>query len=161
MACPTERRANVDVVAFVDDMSKKLSASNDLFDLCYRHIAASGMALRALGMPAPTATAHDAKEALLKRVSLVESLTNDELARLAARLSRHEYQANQQILASETVPDGLSIVHSGVLSPTPNRREVAKLRVLGRTKRLAKRDCSPDFLCTFPSRHLPLACYIK
>ncbi|REE19541.1 small-conductance mechanosensitive channel [Paraburkholderia sp. BL27I4N3] len=120
-----------EVVGFVDDMSKKLSASNELFDLCYRHLAASGVALRALGMPAPIATAHDAKEALLKRVNLFESLTSDEVTRLAARLSRHEYQANQQVLASETVPDSLSIVHSGVLAVTyaesSGAREIARI----------------------------------
>jgi small-conductance mechanosensitive channel len=120
-----------EVVGFVDDMNKKLSASNELFDLCYRHLAASGVALRALGMPAPTPTAHDAKEALLKRVSLFESLTGDEVTWLAARLSRHEYQANQQILTSEAVPDSLSIVHSGVLAVTfaesSGSREIARI----------------------------------
>jgi hypothetical protein len=120
-----------EVVGFVDDMNKKLSASNELFDLCYRHLAASGVALRALGMPAPTPVAHDAREALLKRVSLFESLTSDEVTRLAARLSRHEYQANQQVLAAETVPDSLSIVHSGVLAVTyaesSGSREIARI----------------------------------
>jgi CRP-like cAMP-binding protein len=82
-------------------------------------------------MPAPTPTAHDAKEALLKRVSLFESLTGDEVTWLAARLSRHEYQANQQILTSEAVPDSLSIVHSGVLAVTfaesSGSREIARI----------------------------------
>jgi small-conductance mechanosensitive channel len=120
-----------EVVAFVDDMSKKLAVSNELFDLCYRHLAASDVTLRALGVAAPAVTAHDAKEALLKRVSLFESLTDDEVARLAKRLSRHEYQANQQLLAPETVPDSLSIVHSGVLSVTFSEssgdREIARV----------------------------------
>ncbi|KAA1007778.1 mechanosensitive ion channel [Paraburkholderia panacisoli] len=120
-----------EVVGFVDDMNKKLSVSNELFDLCYRHLAASGVALRALGMPAPASTALDAKEALLKRVALFESLTSDEVTRLASRLSRHEYQANQQILASETVPDSLWIVHSGVLAvifaEASGSREIARI----------------------------------
>lgn len=120
-----------EVVGFVDDMNRKLSATNELFDLCYRHLAASGVALRALGMPAPISTAHDVREALLKRVGLFESLTSDEVTRLASRLSRHEYQANQQILASETVPDSLSIVHSGVLAviyaESSRSREIARI----------------------------------
>jgi small-conductance mechanosensitive channel len=120
-----------EVAGFVDDMSKKLSASNELFDLCYRHLAASGVALRALGVPAPASTALDSKEALLKRVSLFESLTSAEVTWLAARLSRHEYQVNQQVLASETVPDSLSIVHSGVLGVTyaepSGSREIARI----------------------------------
>jgi hypothetical protein len=120
-----------EVVGFVDDMNKKLSVSNELFDLCYRHLAASGVALRALGMPAPVSTARDAKEALMKRVSLFESLTGDEVTLLASRLSRHEYQANQRILTPETVPDKLSIVHSGVLAVTYGEssanREIARI----------------------------------
>jgi small-conductance mechanosensitive channel len=120
-----------EVVAFVDDMSKKLAVSNELFDLCYRHLAASDVILRALGVAAPAVAAHDAKEALLRRVSLFESLSEEEVARLAKRLSRHEYQANQQILAPETVPDSLSIVHSGVLSVTfsesSGEREIARI----------------------------------
>ncbi|SAL85962.1 transporter, small conductance mechanosensitive ion channel MscS family protein [Caballeronia terrestris] len=120
-----------EVAAFVDDMSKKLAVSNELFDLCYRHLAAAGVNLRALGVSPSAVTAHDAKEALLKRVSLFESLSEEEVVRLAKRLSRHEYQANQQILAPETVPDSLSIVHSGVLSVTFSEssgdREVARI----------------------------------
>jgi signal-transduction protein with cAMP-binding, CBS, and nucleotidyltransferase domain len=112
-------------------MSKKLAVSNELFDLCYRHLAASDVILRALGVAAPAVAAHDAKEALLRRVSLFESLSEEEVARLAKRLSRHEYQANQQILAPETVPDSLSIVHSGVLSVTfsesSGEREIARI----------------------------------
>ena len=112
----TANTVQYELVAFVDDMGKKLAVSNDLFDLCYRHLAAAGIALRALGMPAPTLTNRDEKEALLKRVSLFNSLSGEEVTRLAKRLSRHEYEANHQILAPDTVPDNLSIVHSGVLS---------------------------------------------
>jgi small-conductance mechanosensitive channel len=120
-----------EVVAFVDDMNKKLITSNELFDLCYRHLAASGVTLRSLGVPAPAFAAHDAKEALLSRVGLFESLTGDEVTRLAERLSRHEYQANQQVLAPDTVPDSLSIVYSGVLSvrlsESEEDREIARV----------------------------------
>ncbi|TCK35317.1 small-conductance mechanosensitive channel [Paraburkholderia sp. BL8N3] len=120
-----------EVVAFVDDMNKKLAVSNELFDLCYRHLAASDVTLRALGVAGPATTAPDAKEALLKRVTLFESLTADEVTRLAKRLSRHEYQADQQVLAPDTVPDSLSIVHSGVLSVRLSElagdREIARI----------------------------------
>lgn len=120
-----------EVGGFVDDMDKKLATSNDLFDLCYRHLAASGLTPRSLGVSAPAVTAHDVKEALLTRVSLFESLTADEVARLAKRLTRHEYQAHQQVLAPDTVPDSLSIVHSGVLSVSfseaSTEREIARI----------------------------------
>jgi small-conductance mechanosensitive channel len=120
-----------EVVGFVDDMGKKLATSNELFDLCYRHLAASGVLLRALGVSAPAVMAHDVKEALLRRVSLFESLTSEEVTRLAKRLSRHEYEVNQQILAADKVPDSLSIIHSGVLSvtlrDTSGEREIARV----------------------------------
>ncbi|WP_233887700.1 mechanosensitive ion channel family protein [Paraburkholderia flagellata] len=120
-----------EVVGFVDDMSKKRVTSNELFDLCYRHLAASGVSLRALGVPAPVIEAHDAKEGLLKRVSLFESLSAEEVTQLAKRLSRHEYPANQQILAPDTVPDSLAIIYAGVLSVTfresSGERELARI----------------------------------
>ncbi|MEM5310514.1 mechanosensitive ion channel family protein [Paraburkholderia sp. JHI869] len=120
-----------EVVGFVDDMGKKRATSNELFDLCYRHLAASGVSLRALGVPAPIMEAHDAKEGLLKRVSLFESLSAEEVRQLAKRLSRHEYQANQQILAPDTVPDSLAIIYAGVLSVTfresSGERELARI----------------------------------
>jgi small-conductance mechanosensitive channel len=120
-----------EVVAYVDAMNKKLPASNELFDLCFRHLASSGIAMRALGVPAPIDIGHDAKEALLRQVSLFETLTGDEIMRLAQRLSRHEYEANQQLLAPDTVPDSLSIIVSGVLSVTFSEasgdRELARI----------------------------------
>lgn len=127
----TPNSVQYEVVAFVDDMNKKLAASNELFDLCYRHLASSDVALRALGVAAPAETTHDAKEALLKRVGIFESLTGDEVKRLATRLSRHEYQEHQVISAPDTVPDSLSIVASGVLSVRFNEpsgeREIARV----------------------------------
>lgn len=127
----TPNSVQYEVVAFVDDMNKKLAVSSELFDLCYRHLAAAGVALRALGVPAPALTTSDEKEALLKRVSLFANLSGEEVTRLAKQLSRHEYQANHQVLAPETVPDSLSIVHSGVLSvsiiESGNSREIARI----------------------------------
>lgn len=127
----TANSVQYEVVAFVDDMNKKLAVSNELFDLCYRHLAAAGVALRALGVPATALTTSDEKEALLKRVSLFANLSGEEVTRLAKHLSRHEYQAGHQLLAPETVPDSLSIVHSGVLSvsivESANSREIARL----------------------------------
>ncbi|MEZ2353403.1 mechanosensitive ion channel domain-containing protein [Caballeronia sp. RCC_10] len=127
----TANSVQYEVVAFVDDMNKKLAVSSELFDLCFRHLAAAGVGLRALGVPAPALTSRDEKEALLRRVSLFDSLSVEEVTRLAKRLSRHEYQANHQVLAPDTVPDSLSIVHSGVLSVSiveaSSSREIARV----------------------------------
>ncbi|KDR34128.1 MULTISPECIES: mechanosensitive ion channel family protein [Caballeronia] len=127
----TTNSVQYEVVAFVDDMNKKLAVCNELFDLCYRHLTAAGVAWRALGVAAPALASRDEKEALLRRVDLFDSLSGEEITRLAKRLSRHEYQANHQILAPDTVPDSLSIVHSGVLSvavvEAAGAREVARI----------------------------------
>ncbi|WP_250453022.1 mechanosensitive ion channel family protein [Caballeronia sp. ATUFL_M2_KS44] len=127
----TVNSVQYEVVAFVDDMNKKLAISNELFDLSYRHLAAAGVALRTLGVPAPATGVLNEKEALLKRVSLFDSLTSEEITRLAKHLFRREYNANQQILAPDTVPDNLSIVRSGVLSVSiieaKDSREIARI----------------------------------
>ncbi|SAL61848.1 transport-related, membrane protein [Caballeronia arvi] len=127
----TANSVQYEVVAFVDDMNKKLAVSNELFDLCYRHLAAAGVGLRALGVPATMLTSRDEKEALLKRVSLFDSLSGEDVTRLAKRLSRHEYQPGHQVLAPDTVPDSLSIVHSGVLSvsiiESGSTREISRI----------------------------------
>ncbi len=114
----TPNSVQYEVTAFVSDMGSKAAVSNELFDLCFRHLASSNVALRALGVAPPAASTFDAKEALLKRVSLFDGLSDEEVKRLASRLTRHEYQAAQLISAPDAVPDHLSIVHSGVLSIT-------------------------------------------
>jgi small-conductance mechanosensitive channel len=126
MKSTTSNSIRYEVVAFVDDMDKKCTTSNELFDLCYRHLAASGVSLRALGVTAPAVEAHNVKEALLRRVSLFESLTGEEVTRLAKRLSRHEYEVSQQLLAADKVPDSLSIIYSGVLSVTLHEASVVR-----------------------------------
>ncbi|BBU32728.1 hypothetical protein BTHE68_64620 (plasmid) [Burkholderia sp. THE68] len=127
----TANSVQYEVVAFVADMNQKLAVSSELFDLCYRHLASADVALRALGVPAPALTSRDEKEALLKRVSLFDSLSGEEVTRLAKCLSRHEYQEKHEILAPDTVPDSLSIVHSGVLSvslvESAGSREIARI----------------------------------
>lgn len=64
-------------------------------------------------------------------MSLFESLDAAEVAQLAKRLSRHEYRANQEILAPDTVPDSLAIVYTGVLSvvfrEASGERELARV----------------------------------
>jgi CRP-like cAMP-binding protein len=105
-----------EATAYVDDMAKKTPLTNELYDLCYRHLAAAGINLRPLGVPSMTPVTTDAKEGLLRRVNLFSALSNDELKRLSTCLSRHEYEAGQVIITPEVVPDSLAIVDSGVLS---------------------------------------------
>ncbi len=105
--------------AYVDDASKKLAVTNELYDLSYRHLLAAGVDMRPIGAPYANdvlAAPHDTRISLLRRVDLFATLSPDELARLAPCLSRHEHDPGEVLITPETVPDSLSIVDSGVLS---------------------------------------------
>jgi CRP-like cAMP-binding protein len=56
------------------------------------------------------------RQRLLSQVELFSTLQGDELEALSGRLSRHEYEPNQIVVASGDVTDYLMIVESGVLS---------------------------------------------
>ncbi|WP_345812091.1 mechanosensitive ion channel family protein [Paraburkholderia sp. PREW-6R] len=120
-----------EVTAYVDDMSRKLSVSNQLYDLCYRHLAAAGIDLRPLSVPAPVREISDAKERLLRRIDIFAALNTEEIRKLAMRLKRQELEVGQLLMNADTVPDTLSIVDSGVLSVTTaeptGQVEVARL----------------------------------
>jgi small-conductance mechanosensitive channel len=110
-----------EATAYVDDMSKKLAVTNELYDLCYRQLEAAGVPLRPLGagyaqpLPAP-AQETDPRMNLLRRVEIFAALTQDELKRLAPLLSRRDYERGDTVVTPDKVLDHLTIVDSGVLS---------------------------------------------
>ncbi|MEM5345454.1 mechanosensitive ion channel family protein [Paraburkholderia azotifigens] len=110
-----------EATAYVDDMSKKLAVTNELYDLCYRQLAAACVPLRPLGVgypqpsPAP-AQETDPRISLLRRVEIFAALTQDELKRLAPLLSRRDYERGDTVVTPDKVLDELTIVDSGVLS---------------------------------------------
>jgi small-conductance mechanosensitive channel/CRP-like cAMP-binding protein len=102
---------------FVDDMSKKPLVTNELYDLCYRHLAAAGIDLRPPGVAsAPRRNEVDNRCRLLSQVDLFSALDPGETAALASRLSRHEFEAGQIMVPAGAVTDYLMIVESGVVS---------------------------------------------
>jgi small-conductance mechanosensitive channel len=105
-----------EVTAYVDDMAKKAAVNNELYDLCFRHLAAAGIDLRPLAVPAQPRASADRLQRLLSRVELFRTLQGDELESLAAKMTRHEYAPNQLVVASDAVTDYLMIVESGVIS---------------------------------------------
>ncbi|MDR6205485.1 mechanosensitive ion channel family protein [Paraburkholderia graminis] len=105
-----------EATAFVDDTAKKTPLTNELYDLCYRHLTAAGVALRPPGVPSVTAIVANAEERLLRRIELFAAISDDELKMLSSCMVRHEYDAGQVIFTPEVVPDSLAIVDSGVLS---------------------------------------------
>ncbi|CAD6534048.1 hypothetical protein LMG27952_02871 [Paraburkholderia hiiakae] len=115
-----------EVIAFVDDMGKKSAVANELYDLCYRHLAAAGIELRAPGEPRARDLAVDLRDrriGVLRRVQLFGALPPDDLARLAQALTCHAYEAGEVLITPGTVSDLLMIVDSGVLSTVASKGE--------------------------------------
>ncbi|CAG9235222.1 Cyclic nucleotide-regulated small mechanosensitive ion channel [Paraburkholderia sabiae] len=108
-----------EATAYVDDTSKKLAVTNELYDLCYRQLEAAGVPLRPLGAgyaaPAPALEA-DPRMNLLRRVDIFAALTPDELKGLAPLLSRRDYERGDTVVTPDKVLDQLTIVDSGALS---------------------------------------------
>jgi small-conductance mechanosensitive channel/CRP-like cAMP-binding protein len=114
-----------EAMAYVDDMSKKLAVSNDLYDLCYRHLAAAGVEFRPLNAASvrdAAGSTGDARIRLLRRVDLFAALTTDELAQLALCLSRRDHEPGEVLMTPESVPESLMIIESGVLSAFAKER---------------------------------------
>jgi small-conductance mechanosensitive channel len=105
-----------EVTGYVDDMAKKSGVTNQLYDLCYRHLDAAGIELRSLSVPAPPRTAVSRQQRLLARVDLFRALPADEMASLAAKMSRQEFEPGEIVVASDAITDHLMIVGSGVVS---------------------------------------------
>lgn len=108
-----------EITCFVDSMSKKLDATNMLYDLAHRHLGAARIDLRPLGVPAPASglvDGVDPRVRLLSKVDIFSTLARDEIEHLAGRLSRHEYEADQVVAKATEVTNDLLIVAVGVLS---------------------------------------------
>ncbi|WP_144147288.1 mechanosensitive ion channel domain-containing protein [Paraburkholderia sp. BCC1884] len=104
------------VTAYVDDAGKKLAVANDLYDVCHRHLVAAGVQLTPPGQPPSGAsTPSDVRIRLLRCVDLFASLTDEEAEQLASRMSRQEFDVDQVLITPETIPDSLTLIHSGVL----------------------------------------------
>jgi CRP-like cAMP-binding protein len=105
-----------EMTAFVDDTAKKTPLTNELYDLCYRHLSAAGVDLRPPGVPSVTSIVAKAEERLLRRIELFTAIGDEELKMLSSCMVRREYDAGQVIFMPDVVPDSLAIVDSGVLS---------------------------------------------
>jgi len=106
-----------EVTVYIDDMSKSVVVTNQLYDLCHRHLTAAGIELWPLSVPRPPRhDAADSRQRLLSHVDLFHALKSEEIEALSRRLSRHEYEADQVVVKSEEVMDYLMIVESGVMS---------------------------------------------
>jgi small-conductance mechanosensitive channel/CRP-like cAMP-binding protein len=106
-----------EITCFVDAGSKKVEATNALFDLAHRHLAAARIDLRPLGVAAPPIDETvDRRETLLSKVELFDVLDHEDIQQLAGRMSRHEYETGHTIVTASEVSECLVIIAFGVLS---------------------------------------------
>lgn len=114
-----------DITFFVEDLAQASRAQNELFDLMFRHLAASGIELALTpGQPYPplqTATLQNAAsgpERALKLVEIFATLTSEERQSLAPKLKQKTYDHDETVVEPGMVLRSLFIVGAGVLSLT-------------------------------------------
>ena len=129
-----------EIVGYVVDMGLMTSVSNELFDLCFRHLNSAGVVLRPLSsfagpsaMPAAPIDSERSEEgqlALLRHVDMFRSVEQADLLPLTNYLLRREIASGEQLLSPDAVTDILTIVSSGVLSVSIGdgdfKREIAR-----------------------------------
>ena len=116
-----------EITFFVEDLSSATRAQNELFDLIFRHLTASGLDL-ALPQTSTYGIAQDhaAKpartraEMSLEVVEIFATLTNADRAAIAAKLKQHAYDRGERLVEPGTVLQSLFIIAGGVLSLTRN-----------------------------------------
>lgn len=107
--------AEYEISEFVASMAQKREVRNQLFDLAFRHLQASGMSLLSTS---ESATANDVSRsrALLERSSIFSTLRQDEKDTFSQNMTLQTFRAGDMILPAGEVSDHLFIVESGVVS---------------------------------------------
>jgi CRP-like cAMP-binding protein len=118
-----------EITVFVDDMGKKTPVGNELYDLCYRHLASAGVQMRPLGVPEVPSLREDPRDTLVRSVELFAALDRDEVHALAQHMTRDEYEVGAVLLTPEVVPDCMTIVESGILRVTAVDTESSEVEV--------------------------------
>ena len=112
----TNEAIEYEIVCYVSELGRKVSVRNDLFDLAQRHLLSRGVVLWPLSVPEPMiGVTGDEKLHLLRNVLIFQTLSSDELAELAARLTQHEFATNDMIYtAADESGHELHILAQGV-----------------------------------------------
>ena len=119
----TANGTEFEIAFFVQELSQAPKAQNELFDLIFRHLAASNIGLAASPNPPyfgpesvePQKAANSA-ERVLGLVAIFAALTADERLSLAAKLKQATYDQGEVLVAPGKVLQSLFIVGAGVLS---------------------------------------------
>jgi len=118
-----EGRTEFAATAFVDGLGASTNAQNELFDLIYRHAAASGIRLAPpkdqplqLRGDDGTQSVRSSAERVLDIVPIFAALMLEERAAIAKNLKQLAYERGQVVVEKGTVLKSLFIVGRGVLS---------------------------------------------
>lgn len=112
-----------EISGFVVSMDQKRMVRNQLFDLAFRHLQASGVSL--LSSVEPNAPASLSRpRALLESSSIFSTLRQEEKETFSQNMTLQTFRAGEMILAGGEVSDHLFIIESGVVSVALSRAGV-------------------------------------
>ncbi|MCW3476263.1 mechanosensitive ion channel family protein [Limobrevibacterium gyesilva] len=121
----TASSTEFDITFFVEELAQASRAQNELFDLIFRHLAASGVELAATQSqpysPLQTAASQRAANGPERALNLVEifaTLTAEERQSLAPKLKQRTYDRGETLVDPGMVLHSLFIIGAGVLSVT-------------------------------------------
>ncbi len=119
----TANGTEFDIAFFVSDLGQASLAQNELLDLIFRHLAASGIELAQAQNPSypvprdvALRTAVSDAERILGLVAIFAALTSDERQSLALKARQKSYDQGDILVEPGTVLRSLFIVGAGVLS---------------------------------------------
>ncbi|NBF11416.1 mechanosensitive ion channel family protein [Pseudomonas sp. Fl4BN1] len=109
-----------EISGFVAQMGHKREVRNQLFDLAFRHLQASGISLLSTG-EATQSTNLSRPRALLDRSSIFSTLRQEEKDTFSQNMQLQTFRAGETILPAGEVSDHLFIIESGVVTVSMQR----------------------------------------
>ncbi|SDT49765.1 mechanosensitive ion channel family protein [Pseudomonas prosekii] len=109
-----------EISGFVASMEQKRAVRNQLFDLAYRHLQASGINLLSSVEPAIPSN-FSRPRALLESSAIFSTLREEEKDTFSQNMTLQTFRAGETILAAAEVSDHLFIIESGVVTVTLTR----------------------------------------
>ncbi|NUU39205.1 mechanosensitive ion channel domain-containing protein [Pseudomonas sp. C2B4] len=108
-----------EISGFVAAMSEKRTVRNQLYDLAYRHLRASGVNLLSSVEPTPTADL-SRQRALIDSSPIFSTLRQEEKETFSQNMILQSFRAGETILDAGEVSSSLFIVESGVVTVSLN-----------------------------------------
>ncbi|BBP64206.1 MULTISPECIES: mechanosensitive ion channel family protein [Pseudomonas] len=109
--------AEYEISGFVASMGQKRDVRNQLYDLAFRHLRASGISLLSTTESA-SASAFSRPRALLESSSIFSTLRQEEKDTFSQNMTLQTFRPGDMILPAGEVSDHLFIIESGVVSVT-------------------------------------------